>query len=66
MPTVSITWRQPGPRFRVVIIIVIYVGAFRFAPHETIPLALGSLLGGLLAAEPLNSLPRIQAPRSAS
>jgi hypothetical protein len=48
----SISWPQPGPRVRAVIIVVIYLGTLRIAPHESIPLALGSVLGGLLAAGP--------------
>lgn len=52
MTVFSVTWRVPGWRVRTVIIIVIYLVAFRWAPHAAIPLAVGGTLGGLLAAEP--------------
>jgi len=52
MQVFSITWRQPGWRIRMVIIIIVYVGAFRLAPHEVVPLGLGGTLGGLLGMEP--------------
>jgi hypothetical protein len=39
-----------------VIIIVVYLGAFRLAPHESVPLAIGSVLGGRRAAEPARPL----------
>jgi hypothetical protein len=35
-----------------VIVIVIYLAAFRYAPSQSVPLALGGVLGGLLAIEP--------------
>jgi hypothetical protein len=35
-----------------VIVIVIYLAAFRFAPSDSVPLALGGALGGLLATQP--------------
>jgi hypothetical protein len=44
---------RPGPRLRAVIIIVIYLGAFRLAPNDSVPLALGGFLGSLLAAQPI-------------
>lgn len=44
---------RPGPRLRAVIIIVIYLGAFRLAPNDSVPLALGGFLGGLLTAQPI-------------
>jgi hypothetical protein len=36
-----------------VIVIVIYLGAFRLAPNDSVPLALGGLLGSLVAAHPI-------------
>jgi hypothetical protein len=56
MPSLYVSWRQPGPRVRAVIIIIIYLGAFRFVPHEAVALALGGTLGGFLAAEPARPL----------
>jgi hypothetical protein len=52
MPMLSVRWRSPAYRVRAVIIVVIYLAAFRLAPHDSVPLAVGSGLGGLLAAEP--------------
>ena len=54
MPTFSITWRQPGQRFRIVIIVVIYVAVIRFVPREAMPLILGSLFGRIM----IGDLPR--------
>jgi hypothetical protein len=56
MPVFCISLPWPGPRLRAVIVIVIYLAAFRFAPGDTMPLALGSILGGLLAIEPARPL----------
>jgi hypothetical protein len=44
---------RPGPRLRAVIVIVIYLGAFRMAPNDSVPLALGGFLGSLLAVQPI-------------
>jgi hypothetical protein len=44
---------RPAPRLRAVIVIVIYLGAFRLAPNDSVPLALGGLLGSLVAAHPI-------------
>jgi hypothetical protein len=52
MPVLCISLPRPGPRFRAVIVIVIYLAAFRFAPGQSMPLALGGLLGSLLGIEP--------------
>jgi hypothetical protein len=52
MPVLCIALPRPGPRLRAVVVIVIYLAAFRLAPGDTVPLALGGLLGGLLAIEP--------------
>jgi len=57
MSTFSITWRRPGNFARLIIIIIIYAGTMRFAPHEMVPVILGSLAGGVLTAEPSRSLP---------
>jgi hypothetical protein len=57
MQNLCITVRQPGARVRGVVVIIIYLTAFRLAPHADVPLALGGLLGGWLAAEP--RLPRL-------
>ncbi|HTW02925.1 MAG TPA: hypothetical protein VMF87_21655 [Streptosporangiaceae bacterium] len=35
------------------IVIVIYLGAFRMAPNDSVPLALGGFLGSLLAVQPI-------------
>lgn len=64
MPTFSITWRQPGMHVRMIIIILIYVDTWYFAPHMTMPVVLGSLLGGLLTAEPTHALPARKTPES--
>jgi hypothetical protein len=47
---ISVPW--PGPRLRPVIVIIIYLAAFRLAPGDSVPLALGGALGGMLAFEP--------------
>jgi len=52
MPLLCISLPRTGPRLRAVIVIVIYLAAFRFAPGDSVPLALGGALGGLLAMEP--------------
>jgi hypothetical protein len=62
MPTLSITWRQPGRRVRVVIVVVIYVSVLRLLPHEAAPVVLGSVLGRLLAIEPAKALPMAPIP----
>jgi hypothetical protein len=51
MSVLCISLPRPGPRFRAVIVIVIYLTAFRYAPGQSLPLALGSLLGGLLVTQ---------------
>jgi len=53
MPIYCISLPRPGPRLRAVIVIVIYLVAFRLAPGDSVPLALGGALGGLLALEPV-------------
>jgi len=63
MPAFSITWPQPGVRIRIIIVIVVYVATFYLAPHETMPLAIGSLLGGLLMAEPARSRRQLDGPQ---
>jgi len=45
-----------------VIVIVIYLVIFRYAPGQSLPLALGGAIGGLLAVEPQQAR---QAPESA-
>jgi hypothetical protein len=50
MPIFCITWRLPGARTRAVIIIIIYVLAFRFAPDAAVPLAFGGIIGAWFAA----------------
>jgi hypothetical protein len=65
MPKLSVTWRRPVYRVRAVIIIVIYLGAYRLAPHDAVPLAAGSVLGALLAAEPARERPARSLPGSA-
>jgi hypothetical protein len=52
MPTFCISLPRLGPRLRAVIVIVIYLAAFRLAPGDSVPLAVGSVLAGLLAIEP--------------
>lgn len=52
MPTFCISLPRLGSRQRAVIVIVIYLAAFRLAPGDGVPLAVGSLLAGLLAIEP--------------
>jgi hypothetical protein len=52
MPSFCVLWRQPRAHFRTIIIIVIYVMAFRLMPQAALPLALGGLLASWLAAEP--------------
>jgi hypothetical protein len=41
MSVFCILWQKPSPWLRLVITIVIYLGAFRFAPGAAAPLALG-------------------------
>jgi hypothetical protein len=38
----------PGPLIRVIIIVVVYVLAVRWAPGDVLPLSVGALLGGWL------------------
>ena len=60
MPIFSIIWRQSDLQIRMVIIILIYIGiigTWHFAPHMTMLVVAGSLLGGLLTTEPTRSLP---------
>jgi hypothetical protein len=45
MPIFCISLPRPGPRLRAVIVIVIYLVAFRIAPGDSIPLSLGGILG---------------------
>jgi hypothetical protein len=52
MPVLSICWRRPAYRARIVIIIVVYLSAFRLAPHESVALAAGGVLGTLMAGLP--------------
>lgn len=52
MPTYCLSLPRPAPRLRPVIVIIIYLAAFKFAPGDSVPLALGGVLGGLLALEP--------------
>jgi hypothetical protein len=52
MPTLCISVPRPAPRLRAVIVIIIYLAAFRLAPGDSVPLALGGALGGMLAIEP--------------
>jgi len=52
MPVLCIPLPRPGPRLRAVIVIVIYLTTCRVAPGDTVPLALGAALGGLLVLEP--------------
>jgi hypothetical protein len=51
MPIFCISVPRPGPRLRAVIVIIIYLAAFRLAPGDSVPLALGGALGGMLALE---------------
>jgi hypothetical protein len=51
MPILCVTLPRLGPRRRIVIVIVIYLAAFRLAPGDSVALALGGALGGLLAIE---------------
>jgi hypothetical protein len=48
MPVLSICWRRPAYRAR----IVVYLSAFRLAPHEPVALAAGGVLGTLMAGLP--------------
>jgi hypothetical protein len=52
MPIFCVSVPRPGPRLRPVIVIIIYLAAFRLAPGDSVPLALGGALGGMLALEP--------------
>jgi hypothetical protein len=51
MPIFCISIPRPGPRLRAVIVIIIYLAAVRLAPGDSVPLALGAALGGMLALE---------------
>jgi len=51
MPTFCISLPRPGSRPRAVIVIVIYLAAFRLAPGDSLPLV-GIVLAGLFAIEP--------------
>lgn len=51
MPIFCISVPRPGPRLRAVIVIIIYLAAFWLAPSDSVPLALGGALGGMLALE---------------
>jgi hypothetical protein len=62
MSVFCVSWQNPGPWLRLVITIVIYVGAFRFAPSAATPLALGGTLGSLLTAERARPLPGTGTP----
>jgi hypothetical protein len=57
MPSYCISLPRPGPRMRAVIVIIIYLAAFKIAPGDSVPLALGGALGGLLALEPAWATP---------
>jgi hypothetical protein len=52
MSVLCIPIPRPDMRIRAVIVIVIYLAAFRIAPGASVPLALGGVLGCLLAVEP--------------
>jgi hypothetical protein len=52
MPTFCISMPRLRSRPRAVIVIVIYLTAFRLAPGDSLPLAVGTVLAGLLAIEP--------------
>lgn len=52
MTYLCVTWRQPGTRVRAVIIIIVYVVAFRLAPTMAVSLAIGGLLAAWLLAVP--------------
>jgi hypothetical protein len=60
MPTFSVTWRQPGVPIRMIIIILVYAGTYHFAPHEMTLVIIGTLIGGLVTAEPGRSLPALK------
>jgi hypothetical protein len=66
MSVSCIVWQKPGPWLRLVITIVIYLGAVRFAPYAATPLALGGALGSLLAGQRTSPLPVGGAAESAS
>ena len=51
----TISWRKPSRCTRVVIIVIVCAGTYHFAPHEMMPVFLGSLIGAL-AGEPSRSL----------
>lgn len=56
MPVLCFSLPRPGPQLRAVIVIVIYLAAFRLVPGDAMPLAVGSVLGGLVAIEPARPL----------
>jgi|HubBroStandDraft_2_1064218.scaffolds.fasta_scaffold981738_1 hypothetical protein len=62
MSVFCILWQKPSPWLRLVITIVIYLGAFRFAPGAAAPLALGGALASMLAAERTRSRPAGRIP----
>jgi hypothetical protein len=62
MSVFCILWQKPSPWLRLVITIVIYLGAFRLAPDAAAPLALGGALASMLAAERIRSLPAGRIP----
>lgn len=65
MSVFCILWQKPSPWLRLMITIVIYLGAFRFAPDAAVPLALGGTLGSILAAERARPLPASRTPECA-
>jgi hypothetical protein len=62
MSVFCILWQKPSPWLRLVITIVIYLGAFRFAPDAAVPLALGGALGTIRAAERARPLSASRTP----
>lgn len=52
MPTFCISLPRLGSRPRAVIVIVIYLAAFRLASGDSLALAVGTVMASLLAIEP--------------
>jgi hypothetical protein len=57
MSVFCIVWQKPGPWLRLLVTIVIYLVAVRFAPGEATPLALGATLGNLLSVQRTSPFP---------